>query len=129
MKFKTGDIVTHKHRKTAYYLIVVNGNEYLLVRVKKQSGYPIVPAGRYREFRDDMLTLVDHHKPYETLTKVEAARHNFRKNAAQNNQLGQEGGLPACTDYAGIPDHYKTAFLQVANSLSPENLTCDGELT
>lgn len=123
MPIRTGSIVSHVARKSAVYLAIKEPTGFYLVRVKKQVGYPIVPEGRYIEPNESRMTEVAFAPQYQTMTREQAARSNFRGGSRPQRSLDP------CTDLSKIPADMLVQFQNLASCLSPENLSCDGELS
>jgi len=120
-ELKTGDIVGHKFRKKALYLVIKNTPfHYNLIRVKKQAGYPIASKGRYLATEPEKLTIVAHHTPYDNITREDCNRSNFTL------QASFQAATPE--DLVRMPD-VLAEFDVIECNLSPENLCCDGEIS
>jgi hypothetical protein len=122
MALRTGSIVSHRYRKSALYLVIVVGPDiYHLVRVKKQKGYPVSAIGRYVERDASALTEVDYAPEHASMNRESAKRSNYKPS--------QLNILPPCQTKDQIPIDIYEQFYALLWQLSPENLTCDGELS
>lgn len=117
MTIRTGSIVSHVARKSAVYLAIVeSSDQVLLVRVLK-GNHNIVPSGaHYMEPDFSRIKEVAFEARYADLTrqKVRELTSPF---------------LPVCDDATKLSDDVLQQFLELAGELSPENLSCDGELS
>lgn len=122
-ELRTGDIVGHRFRKQGVYLLIKEGpQQYHMVRVKKQVGYPIASKGRYVERDPSKLHVVVHVVEYEKHTKEDCLRHKHR-----DPNAGQSAHLEPISNPDDCPAHIFAKFLTIAGNLSPEMLYCDGE--
>jgi hypothetical protein len=126
---RTGSICSHPYRKTGLYVIVKSDTGMYMARVKKQVGYPLSGGGIYKLRQSDlaMFTEVSFVEAYANYTEAD-----LRKVKADTRKAKREtpdSKLPELTDFSTIPEAAKQRFYQMASDLSPENLSCDGELS
>lgn len=128
MEIKVGSIVHHAYRREGNYLVAfIKSGTAALYRVKKQQGWPL--AGQkscYTERDFAKLTPVDFSPMWSIKTELEIRTLN-------NNTLQDKYFYRPIHKNHHVLRDFRNAAMQdlvnLASELSPENLTCDGELS
>jgi len=126
---RTGSICSHPYRKTGLYVIVKSDTGLYMARVKKQVGYPLSGGGIYKLRQSDlaMFTEVSFVEAYASYTEADLRKVKADTRKAKRGM--PKSGFPTIPDFNEVPEAAKQKFYQMASDLSPENLTCDGELS
>lgn len=130
--FQKGDIVSHDFRKSGLYAVIeVRGNRYIATRVKKQAGYPLAGTKSNLIMEARHMHKVARSTKYEGMEKDKIFEEKRDKyNNSRGNQNIQELSDSEVVEKLKAMDvETSDKFRELVSNLSPENLSCDGELS
>jgi len=131
-KFIKGDIISHQFRKRGLYLVIGSQEKatettYKVVRVKKQATWPLAGTRSTLISREIHMTKVDHAPNHASKSEDEIIRE--KSDVRSNTYTASAEAQRQVASDSPLDKKHVAKFLEIACALSPENLSCDGELS